>query len=90
MPDEPTAGVVYVLETDEVARNVLTVLLDRHPALVSLEELVRHFAFPPTTAISEMFIREGVDDLARYGLAHRLDRFAFASHSAVRANELSG
>jgi len=88
MPDQPTASERYVPETDEVAQAILAALLDRYPALVSLEELEQHFAFPPEHAFSAMAIDEGVNDLARFGLAHRLDRFAFASHAAKRAAEL--
>jgi len=79
-----------VLEHDEVARLILTVLLDRHPALVALDELVRYFDYrQPEDRIAAMFMREGVDELRRMGLAHQLDQFAFASYSAVRANELA-
>ena len=90
MEGQAGGGGVYVPETDEVARCVLTVLLDCYPALVSIEELVRHFAFPARTAFPQMFIEEGVDDLARAGLAHRLDRFVFASQAAVRGEGLRG
>lgn len=90
MQDQPTGGSVYVPEADEVAGCVLTVLLDRYPALVSIEELVQHFAFPGRSAFPAMFIEEGVDDLARAGLAHRLERFVFASQSAVRGEGLRG
>jgi hypothetical protein len=90
MPDRPERGNPPVLAADEVARLVLTVLLDRHPALVALEELVRHFDYPrPEDTIPEVFIRESVDELRRCGLAHRLDQFAFATYSAVRGNELA-
>jgi hypothetical protein len=87
MPDQPTAG---LFDSDEVARLVLMVLLDRHPALVALEELVRHFDYPcPETHISGTFIRESLDELRRAGLAHQIDQFALASHTAVRAHELA-
>jgi hypothetical protein len=88
MQEQPSAGSTYSPGTDEVAGTLLNVLLDRHPALVSVEELVRYAAFPSGTAFSEMCVDEGLDDLARWGLAHRLDRFAFASHAAVRVGEL--
>lgn len=88
MPDEPTAGSSFVPDIDEVAQAILVVLLDRYPALIALEELVQHYAFPPEHAFSVMAVDEGVDDLARFGLAHRLDRFAFATHAAKRAEDL--
>jgi len=91
MPDQPTADDLGVVEHDEVARLILTVLLDRHPALVALEELVRYFDYEqPANRIAAMFVREGVDELRRMGLAHQLDGFAFATYSAVRASELGG
>lgn len=86
MPDQPNAGSADVLEADEVARLVLGVLLVRHPALVAVEELVREFGTQDRDrSMPEMFIQEGVDELVCSGLAHRLDRFVFASYSAVRA-----
>lgn len=90
MPDQPNADEIGVLDHNEVAQLVLAVLLDRYPALVALEELVRHFDYRrPEDTICEMFLREGVEELRRAGLAHQLDQFAFASYSAVRANELA-
>ncbi len=90
MPDQPTAGDVGVVDHDEVARLILTVLLDRHPALVAFDELVRYFDYQQSEyRIAAMFVREAVDELRRMGLAHQLDQFAFASSSAVRANELT-
>ncbi len=90
MQDQPTAGTCGVLGQDEIAQLVLTVLLDRHPALVSIEELVRHFDYrQPKDRISDIFVREAVDELRRSGLAHQLGEFAFASHSGVQANKLT-
>jgi hypothetical protein len=89
MPDEPTAGQSRMLGSDDIERLILGVLLDRHPALVALEELVRHFDYSrPEDSISPVFVREGVEELRRSGLAHQLDQFAFASFAAVRAHEL--
>lgn len=91
MPDQPSTAECGVLDGDEVARLILTVLLDRHPALVALEELAHYFDYQrPADRIDPMFVREGVDELRRMGLAHQLEQFAFASYSAVRANELTG
>jgi hypothetical protein len=91
MQDQPTAGDIGVLDNDEVGRLILTVLLDRHPALVALDELVRYFDYQrPENKVAPMFVREGVDELRRMGLVHQLGQFAFASASAVRANQLGG
>ena len=67
---------------------VLELLLDHHPALLSIDELVREM-----TAGSDSFAeRDRVDvavrELVEAGLAHRLDAFAFASHAAACFSEL--
>ena len=90
MPDQPTPSDVFVPHIDEAPQAILNVLLDRHPALVSIEELVGYFSVPTRTAYDTMVVDEGVDDLVRWGLAHRLDQFAFASYTAVRGLELRG
>jgi hypothetical protein len=90
MPDQPIAVGIDAPQTDEVAQAVLVVLLDRHPALMSIEELVQYFALPTQSAFGSMLVNEGLDDLARWGLVHRLDRFVFASYAAVRGLELRG
>jgi len=91
-PDQPVGEELGLLEHDEVARAIFTVLLDRHPALVSLEELTRFFDHRerPEDRITPLFVRECVDELRRMGLVHQVDQFAFASYSAVRAAKLSG
>jgi hypothetical protein len=91
-PDQPAAEELGLLEHDEVARAIFTVLLDRHPSLVSLEELTRFFDHHerPEDRITPLFVREGVDELRRMGLVHQVDQFAFASYSAVRAAKLAG
>jgi hypothetical protein len=91
MPDQPTAGQDRVLERAELERDILGMLLHRYPALVALEELVRHFGYlSPEKQITEIFVREGVEDLQCSGLAHQLGEFAFASYAAVRAEQLGG
>jgi hypothetical protein len=70
---------------DEAASAVHAILLERYPALVELDELVRDLVGPKLPAI---FVHEALDELVRAGLAHRLDRFAFASHAAVRGRAL--
>lgn len=91
MQEQPSAGVGRTLSADEVAALVLQVLLERQPALVAVEELVREFGHAdPAQAIADFFVREAVDELVRSGLAYRLEGFVFASYSAVRAGELGG
>ena len=66
---------------------VLGVLLDHHPGLLSIDEVVREI-----TADSHSFAkRDGVEvalrELVEAGLAHRLGRFVFASHAAASFHE---
>lgn len=88
MPDQPTAAEGFMPDIEEVAQAILVVLLDRHPALMSVEELLRYAAYPAEHAFTRQDIEDGVNDLARYGLAHRLDQFAFASYAAKRGEQL--
>lgn len=89
MQDQPTAGRREIPDAEEAAFLVLTVLLTRYPALVAMEELVRDLAGTPTReGLPAVFVEDTVNELVRDGLAHRLERFVFASHSAVRADAL--
>jgi hypothetical protein len=89
MPDQPSAARHDVPEADEVASNALATLMERHPALVSLDELVLDLCRPgPGRSLPPLFVREGLDELVRAGLAHQLGHFYFASHTAVRGQEL--
>jgi hypothetical protein len=77
------------LEGDEVTEIVLSILIDRHPALVAFDELAAEFPDLDTEQrFPESVIHDAIDELVRLGLAHRLDRFVFASHAAVRAKAL--
>ena len=89
MQEQRTAVAADVPGLDEIEQVVLETLLERHPALVAIEELQRDLGQPSTAgAIPAVFIAEAVDDLVRSGLAHRLERFVFASWSAVRSRAL--
>jgi Fe2+ or Zn2+ uptake regulation protein len=62
---------------------VLELLLDHHPGVLSIDELVREM-----TAGSEAFaeqdpIKVAARELVEAGLAHRLGAFVFASHAAA-------
>ena len=63
--------------------SVLDLLLEHHPALLSVEEVIREM-----TAGAEAFgardrIEVALRRLVETGLAHRLGPFVFASHAAV-------
>lgn len=90
MQDQRSPEDTWLPDSDEVARVILGVLLQRHPALVAVDELVRELALPSSTQrIQEPLIQDGLDDLARCGLIHQLDVFVFATRAAARAHELT-
>jgi Fe2+ or Zn2+ uptake regulation protein len=67
---------------------VLELLLERHPALLSTEEIIRAM-----TAGSESFedrdqVEVALRELVEAGLAHRVGSFAFASHAAANFDRL--
>jgi hypothetical protein len=73
--DDPAGGPTPVL---------LDFLIARHPGLYSIDELVRLFSSPDQDQDQERLeLEEGIKTLVADGLAHRLDRFVFASHAAV-------
>jgi UDP-glucose 4-epimerase len=62
---------------------VLGVLLDHHPGLLSLEEVVRHIAPDPSDFDDRDNVLVATRALVQRGLAHRLEEFIFASAAAV-------
>jgi hypothetical protein len=67
---------------------LIALLLDHHPALPSIDEVVRAL-----TAGSDSFAeRDAIDvalrELVEAGLAHRIRSFAFAAHAAARFQQL--
>lgn len=82
-PREVRADPVEALESA-----VLETLLLRHPAQLSLDELVREVARDPDHPVESDRVLNAVRDLSRSGLLHRSDRFVFASRAAVRSHEL--
>ena len=70
------------------ASSVLELLLDNHPALLSVDEVIRAM----TTGSDEFGPRDRIEsalrDLIAFGLAHRLGSFVFASRAAVWARAL--
>lgn len=77
------------LESDEVAQIVLGVLLERYPALLSVDELRAELPDPNSPQrLPDSSLHDAIDELERLGLVHVLDRFVFASYRAVRAQQL--
>jgi hypothetical protein len=83
MHDQRNDGETSLLDEDEVGRIILGLLLERHPALVEIDELVRQLAHPMhSRPVPEAFIHDGLLDLASSGLIHRLDRFRLPDASS--------
>lgn len=79
----------WLPDSDEVARIVLGIVVEHHPGLVAIGELLRELANPTLPRpMPQPFVYDGLADLTRSGLIHRLDGFVFASRAGVRANEL--
>jgi len=70
--------------------DILDILIDQHPGLVHIDELARMYG---RASIDDDSARRIVDDavaeLLAGGLAHRLERFVFATLAARRARELA-
>jgi hypothetical protein len=62
---------------------VLELLLEHHPALLSVEEVIREMTAGADTFATRDRTEVAVRRLVETGLAHRLGSFVFASHAAV-------
>ena len=75
-------------DEDLAEQAVLGLLLEAHPGLRSLEEILRELTEDSEDFADRDRIENAMRDLVRAGLAHRHGRFVFATHAAVRADEL--
>ena len=75
-------------EEDLVQQAVLALLLDAHPAQRSTDEIVRELTDHPDEFGERDRIDNAIRDLVGAGLLHRHGPFVFATHAAVRLNEL--
>jgi hypothetical protein len=66
-------------------RAVLDLLLDEHPAHLSLAEVHRATATDPTDPLALDDVDAAIRDLTASGLIHRHDDFLFATRTAVQA-----
>jgi hypothetical protein len=64
-------------------RVVLGLLLEHHPALLSIDEVVRYVAPDPAGFAERDAVEVAIRALAEAGLAHQLERFVFATAPAV-------
>jgi hypothetical protein len=76
-------------DEDLTQQAVLAVLLDAHPAQRSIEEIVRELVEDPAEFGERDRVENAVRDLVGAGLLHRHGPFVFATHAAVRLNELA-
>ena len=66
-----------------VHSGVLALLLEHHPALLSTDEVARAITAGDESPKARDDVDVAVRELVESGLAHRLDRFVFASHAAM-------
>ena len=65
--------------------SVLDLLLEHHPALLSVEEVIREMTAGTDAFDARDRIEVAIRRLVETGLAHRVGSFVFASHAAVSA-----
>jgi hypothetical protein len=75
-------------EEDLAQQAVLAIMLDAHPAQRSMDEIVRELTDRPDEFGERDRIENAIRDLVGAGLLHRHGPFVFATHAAVRLNEL--
>lgn len=72
----------------KVEAAILQLLLAMHPAQVTFAELARLMAMDPVDFDQRDTVDQAVCELAGSGLLHRNGEAIFASHAAVRCDEL--
>jgi hypothetical protein len=77
-----------VHEDDVLQSAVLTILLEVHPAQRSEDELVRELTADPRDIAQRDAVENAIRDVVAAGLAHRHGDFVFATHAAVRFEQL--
>jgi hypothetical protein len=75
-------------DEDRAEQSLLALLLEAHPALLSVDEIVREMTDRPDEFGERARVNNAVRDLVAAGLAHRHGPFVFASRAAVRSDEL--
>ena len=69
-------------------RAVLGLLLEQHPALLAIDEVVRYVAPSLVDFAEQDSIHIAIRSLVQAGLVHQLDRFVFAAAPAVNFERL--
>jgi hypothetical protein len=68
---------------------VLQLVLDLHPTLLTVAELVREVAGEEAEFAAQDSVRRAIRDLSGAGLLHRKDEFAIPTRAALRFSELA-
>jgi hypothetical protein len=78
-----------VADREDMAQQaVLAILLEAHPGQRSVEEVIRAMTDRPDEFSARDAITNAIHDLVGAGLLHRHGPFVFATHAAVRFDEL--
>ena len=78
-----------VAEREDMAEQaVLAILLEAHPGQRSVEEVIREMTDHPDEFAARDTVVNAIRDLVAAGLLHRHGPFVFATHAAVRFDEL--
>jgi hypothetical protein len=75
-------------EADILQSAVLTILLAAHPGQRSEDELTRELTAEPREVSKRDAVENAIRELVGAGLAHRNGDYVFATHAAVRFDEL--
>lgn len=73
---------------DRLASTVFEAVLDGHPALTSIEEVVREVTHNPACFGDRDAVNNAIRDLVKEGLLHQTGDFVFATRTAIRTREL--
>jgi hypothetical protein len=89
VPDQVGSDTMTPTADDPTAA-VLDLLIGEYPGLLHVEELVRLYARGSIEhADAARIVDDAISELLASGLAHRLDRFVFASRAALQARRLA-
>ena len=81
-------GVRPASDEEQAEQAVLALLLEVHPARLSVDEVVRELTDRPDDFAPRDRVNNALRDLVAAGLVHRHGPFVFASRAAVRFEEL--
>jgi hypothetical protein len=74
---------------ERIEQAVLSLLLEEHPAQLSVDEVVRELTDRPDDFAARDLIDVALRALVGSGLVHRNGSFVFATHAAVRFDQLA-